>query len=115
MILVVDDDPRILSATRQILIDQGHDVVACPDGPSALAALSTHPAIVMIVSDVLMPGMNGTEMVRIATQQRPDLRILFVSGDIGDTPPEEFGGHILLRKPFTAGALSSEVADCLSR
>ena len=114
MILVVDDDPRILSATRQILIEQGYGVIACPDGPSALIALEDNPAISMIVTDVLMPGMAGTDLVRIAAQQRPNLRILFMSGDVGDTKTEDFGGHPLLAKPFTAAALLSAVATILN-
>lgn len=114
MILVVDDDPRILSATRQILIEQGYGVITCPDGPSAATALGEYPAISMIVTDVLMPGMTGPELVRIAVQQRPKLRILFMSGDVGDTRTEDFGGHRLLSKPFTAAALLSAVAAILA-
>ena len=113
MILVVDDDPRILSATRAILVEQDFAVSVCSDGQTALDTLAGHPEIKLVISDVLMPGMKGTDMVRIAKLARPDLRILFMSGDIGDTKADDFGDHALLSKPFTASSLLQAIAKVL--
>jgi CheY-like chemotaxis protein len=110
VILVVDDDPRILAMTKGALIDEGYAVIACDDGAAALAALAEHPEITLLLSDVLMPSIKGTELARQAKLIRPALRVLFMSGDVGDTAPAEFGGHALLAKPFTAAALRAAVA-----
>jgi CheY-like chemotaxis protein len=109
VILIVDDDPRILAMTRGALVDQGYTVIACDGGAAALAALAKHPAITLLLSDVLMPEMNGTELARHAKQVRPGLRVLFMSGDTGDTDPASFGDAALLTKPFTRAALIQAV------
>ncbi len=109
MILVVDDDPRIRSATTSLLIEHGHHVIACDGGAATLVALAENPGITLLISDVLMPGMNGPALVRQAKALRPDLAILFMSGDVGDTPVSDFGGHELLIKPFTASALIAAI------
>jgi CheY-like chemotaxis protein len=110
VILIVDDDPRILAMTRSALVDEGYKVVACDSGAAALSELAQHPGVKLLLTDVLMPEMRGTELASQAKRTRPDLRILFMSGDVGDTRPEEFGGHELLSKPFTAAALLAAVA-----
>ena len=110
MILVVDDDPRIRTSTAKLLENEGYKVIACDSGETALAALDNIPDISLLVSDVLMPGMKGTELVTRATAHRPELAVLFMSGDVGDTPPEDFAGHEVLSKPFTAAALLAAIA-----
>jgi CheY-like chemotaxis protein len=109
MILVVDDDPRIRNAATKLLIEQGHRVIASDGGVAALAALATHPDVTLIISDVLMPGMNGPALVGQAKVMRPDLAVVFISGDVGDIPASDFAGHELLPKPFTASALIAAV------
>ena len=109
MILIVDDDPRILRATSQLLIESGYEVVTADSGTAGLALLAHTPAVMMIVSDVLMPGMKGTEFVARARAVRPELGVLFISGDIGDTPSSDFDGAEVLAKPFTAVALLAAI------
>ncbi len=109
MIFVVDDDDRIRSATAAAIRAMGHDVREFSDGPAALAALQDgRPDL--LVTDVLMPGMKGTELAAKAGVAR----VLFISGDIGNTAAHEFGGHELLAKPFTAFALNAAVSRTLS-
>ena len=110
MILVVDDDPRIRTTTAKLLEDEGYKVVSCDGGAAALKVLQDTSAITFILSDVLMPEMNGTELVARATTLRPDLSILFMSGDVGNTPRSEFAGHDVLTKPFTAVELLAAIA-----
>jgi FixJ family two-component response regulator len=61
-----------------------------------------------------MPGMKGPDFVARAHETRPDLRVVYMSGDIGDTPPEAFGGWPLLPKPFTSASLSEVVGQALA-
>ena len=109
MILIVDDDPRILKATSQALVDAGYHVVAALNGVAALRILNAEPSIDLLITDVMMPEMNGPALADAAKLTRPDLGVLFVSGDTGDIPLSAFGGHELLAKPFTATVLIAAV------
>jgi CheY-like chemotaxis protein len=114
VILIVDDDPRILRATSVLLREAGHEVTSFSSGAALLAKLECAPQAELLISDVQMPDMNGPELVRSATELRPDLSILFVSGDVGDLDAAAFGGHPLLAKPFTAAALLAAVDAALT-
>ena len=67
----------------------------------------------LVVSDVLMPGQTGPEMVAGLLGRRPDLAILFVTGFAGDGPAADFGGRPVLRKPFTIAGLEHAIADAM--
>ena len=109
MILVVDDDPRILAGTSQALIAAGYEVIAALNGVAALRILNAEPSIDLLVTDVMMPEMNGPELAQKAKAARPGISVIFVSGDVGDIPKVEFGVHELLAKPFTGVALIDAV------
>ncbi|WP_353203167.1 ATP-binding protein [Sphingomonas sp.] len=110
-ILVVEDDPRVLAATIGALEELGHRPVACNDPLAAPATLDRLDRVDLIVSDVLMPGQTGPEMIAGLLQERPDIAVLFVTGYAGEAGgAAEFGGHHVLRKPFTLAALERAVA-----
>jgi len=114
MILVVGDDARIRTATAGALSAMGHEVLSACDGTEALTICSSRDDIQLVVTDVLMPGMRGPDFVARVHAERPELRVIYMSGDIGDTPPEAFGGWPLLPKPFTAASLSEVVGQALA-
>ncbi len=112
MIFVVDDDPRIRASTAAALRGVGNEVQEFDCGPAALDAMvSVVPSL--LVTDVLMPDMKGTELAALAVADFGVDRILFISGDIGDTAPEEFQGFEVLAKPFTAHGLKLAVERAL--
>ncbi|WP_265587854.1 response regulator [Sphingomicrobium arenosum] len=111
-ILLVEDDPRVRTATVGALEDLGYDPVSCGSGDEALA-LFEPGKFDLVISDVIMPEMTGTELVRHLKAREPDLAVLFVTGYVGDDQSDELADHELLRKPFTVGALSKSVADAL--
>lgn len=113
-ILVVDDDQLVRLIVGRYLALAGHEVADAEDGAAALAQFCD--ATDLIVSDVLMPGMSGPELVARLRRQRPSLRVLFITGfDAG-----AFDGGVdddrtrILRKPFSREALLAEV-DILLR
>jgi signal transduction histidine kinase/ActR/RegA family two-component response regulator len=113
-ILVVEDDPRVLTATIGALEDLGHRPVACPDPLAAPAILEQTPDIDLIVSDVLMPGQSGPEMIAALAPSYPHIAVLFVTGYAGETSEAQFGGHHVLRKPFTIVQLERSLAAAMA-
>ncbi|WP_010185170.1 ATP-binding protein [Sphingomonas sp. PAMC 26605] len=114
-ILVVEDDPRVLAATMGALAELGHRPIACDDPLTAPGMLAKVGHVDLLVSDVLMPGQTGPEMVAALLPLHPALAVLFVTGYAGEAGGEaEFGGHHVLRKPFTLVALERAVAAAIS-
>ena len=114
-ILVVEDDPRVLVATMGALAELGHRAVACDDPLAAPAMLDSLGRVDLIVSDVLMPGQTGPEMIAALQARHPETAVLFVTGYAGDAGGEaEFGGHHVLRKPFTLVGLERAIAAAVA-
>lgn len=103
-IFVVDDDAAVLRLIAQILLRAGYRVITAPGPEEALVLFTTHKAeIALVVCDVVMPGMNGPDLVERLTVQRPGLPVLFVSGfSHSDVLIERIidRGLPLLSKPF---------------
>jgi len=114
-ILVVEDDPRVLAATIGALEELGHRTIACSDPLAAAAMLDQHGTVDLIVSDVLMPQQTGPEMVSALSQRFPHVAVLFVTGFAGEANEAAFGGHRVLRKPFTIAALERALGEAMTR
>ncbi len=115
-ILVVEDDPRVLSATIAALTELGHRPVACGDPLAAIALVPTIPPPQLIVSDVLMPGKTGPELIAELTPLLPDAAVLFVTGYAGEAADHsEFGDNRVLRKPYTIAALAVAIDEAVAR
>ena len=115
-ILVVEDDPRVLNATVEALSELGHNPIPCPAPDQAEALIDAHPDVRLILSDVVMPGTTGPELIASLRPQHPNLGVLFVTGYAGEIDEAAaFGGHDVLRKPFTISALSGAVQAALAK
>ena len=79
-ILLVEDEPMVRSVAERALTRHGYQVITADNGEDALEILGRGEAIDLLISDVVMPGMDGPTMVREARKTRPDLKILFMSG-----------------------------------
>jgi len=111
VVLVVDDEEAIRRIARLILERAGHCVLEAPDGLRALELLYTYSGpIDLVVCDVVMPHLSGTDLVERLKKEQPDLKVLLISGEVEDSPVV---GVELLRKPFTAQALQSAVMALL--
>ena len=114
-ILVVEDDPRVLSATVSALTDLGHHPIGCDDPLDVPARLAGIESLDLVVSDVLMPGQTGPEMVAANAEALGGVPVLFVTGYAGEADPTLFGGHTVLRKPYTLAVLARAVQDSVQR
>jgi CheY-like chemotaxis protein len=113
-ILVVEDDPRVRSATVEALQDLDYEPVACESGAEAMQLFDSE-RFDLVISDIIMPEMTGPELIRVLKQRRSDFAVLFVTGYVGEGESDDLVGYELLRKPFTVAALASAVGSALSR
>ncbi|HXR85545.1 MAG TPA: PAS domain S-box protein [Stellaceae bacterium] len=116
-ILVVEDDPDVRSFTIEMMRELGYTVLAATDGQSALRLLDAHREIVLLFTDVGLPGgMNGRQLADEALRRRSGLKVLFTSGYArnaivhhGRLDP----GVELLSKPFTFSTLGARIRRVL--
>ena len=114
-ILLVEDDPRVRSATVGALEDLDYEPVACAGGAEAIE-LYNAGVFDLVITDVIMPEMSGPELIRyLKSTSTRDFAVLFVTGYVGEGESDDLRGYELLRKPFTVGALASAVAAALAR
>ena len=116
-ILLVEDEVNLRQLARQYLETQGYKILEADDGAAALQITAGHQgAIDLLLTDVVMPGMNGRELARRVTAQRPDVRVLYMSGytenAIGHNGMIDAGIN-LLQKPFSLPALKDKVREVL--
>lgn len=114
-ILVVDDDQLILNLESRILHSAGYTVRKANSGAEALLVLENHPDICLLISDIMMPDMNGPLLAELADEKFPKLRYLFVSGFtagiLGRLSPKE----TFLAKPFSPAEFLSKVKSILEK
>jgi len=116
LVLVVEDDPRVSRSTVGALEELGYRPIACASGRDALDILARETSIELVITDVMMPEMTGTELVRKASALYPWIAILFVTGYVGEAgDADDLAGYDILRKPFTVSGLSDAVRAALSR
>ncbi|HVK11836.1 MAG TPA: ATP-binding protein [Gemmataceae bacterium] len=119
-VLLVEDDDAVRGLARSILEDQGLTVWTAEDGPAALAICRDADAspLHLLLTDVMMPGMSGTDLVEEVLAERPELKVLFMSGYTADQGPLDDGPTSrwdFVHKPFTPAELSGKVREVLRR
>jgi PAS domain S-box-containing protein len=117
-VLLVEDELSVLAMTAEMLDDLGYDVRAARSPVEAIRLVKEHPGeIHLLLTDVVMPGMNGRDLARTLQDLRPGLRYLFMSGYTADVIArngvlEE--GVNFIHKPFTKAALAAKIRDVLA-
>jgi DNA-binding NtrC family response regulator len=110
VILIVDDEIMVRNVARITLERQGYCVLTAEDGEDALRCSRRYPGIIhILLTDFEMPKMNGADLSRHISSERPEIQILLMGGSceiIPSTLP-------LLRKPFGPTLLSNTVRDLL--
>ncbi len=116
-LLFAEDDAAIRRIGERMLTRLGYAVLVAEDGEAALALSRSHEGrIDMLVSDVVMPGMNGVELYEHLSRERPGIAVLFLSGWTSDSVARHriFEGDVpFLQKPFTTAQLGQRVHELL--
>ncbi|WP_194095485.1 ATP-binding protein [Marivivens aquimaris] len=116
VLLVEDEAPVRAFATRALSL-KGYEVVEADSGAAALEQLQQHNDIELIVTDVMMPGLDGPTWVREARKTHPAMRVIFMSGYAEETFAEhraELDNTAFLPKPFSLAELTEAVQSALS-
>jgi CheY-like chemotaxis protein len=117
-ILVVEDDATVRLILADVLEELGYNVVLASDARPAIPILQSNRRIDLMVSDVMLPHINGRKLAEIARASRPDLKVLFVTGYAENAA---FRGDFLgagmdmLTKPFAIDALGAKVRSMIER
>lgn len=116
-ILLAEDDVSMRGFVAAALEKAGHKVTACADGTSALAALESDKKFDLLLTDIVMPGLDGLELSARAGAISPTTKVMFITGfagmALGDAAPQNPKVRII-SKPFHLGNLIAEVNKILA-
>jgi two-component system, cell cycle sensor histidine kinase and response regulator CckA len=117
-VLVAEDDPQVLELVTRVLREGGYDTIVARDGQEAWGIFHrADHSIDLVIADVVMPHLTGTELVARVAARRPELPLILMSGytseDLGRRGLVRSHGH-LLTKPFTHEQLLSLVRRLIS-
>jgi two-component system cell cycle sensor histidine kinase/response regulator CckA len=118
LVLVVDDEAPIRTMEMRILTAGGYEVREASGADEAFALLDAGLAPDLVIADLDMPSLSGEEMVRHIHASRPNLKVLYVTGNIDrllDARSLLWDGEAFLDKPFTANGLLEAVSLLLTR
>jgi two-component system, cell cycle sensor histidine kinase and response regulator CckA len=115
-ILVVDDDPAVLTIVARMLERGGYTTHVAPSGEVAEEILEREGGVDLIVTDVQMPGISGPDLVRRARARCPNVKAVYISGfaEGQPSPPADPEVAPLLEKPFDSEELLRAVGDALA-
>jgi len=116
-ILLVEDEDMVRAVAERALSRAGYTITSCADGEEGLAAVANGGEFDLIVSDVVMPGMDGPAMARQVRKVKPRLPILFMSGYAEEQLRNEIDIEAMhfMPKPFSVQQISDTVAGLLAK
>jgi CheY-like chemotaxis protein len=118
-VLLAEDEPSVRRLARLALEGQGYTVLEAGTVEAAVRTAEVHPGpIHVLVADVVLPGLEGRDLVGAVTAARPGVRVLYTSGYTGDAVARSAGpgpGDAFLQKPFAPMALAKKVREVLDR
>ena len=117
-ILIVEDDPTVRGLASDILRDHGYDVLVAKHSQNALEVGASHAGTIdLLLTDIVMPGMNGRDLAKSFQDSRPTTRVMFMTGYAQDDPVRsaQLENNQLLEKPFAPGGLLQKVRAVLDQ
>ena len=115
-ILVAEDEVALREFITRALTHHGHEVVAVADGAEALMALQSSESFDLLLTDIVMPVMDGIALALKVTKELPDIRILMMTGYAAERQRAynlEMLIHDVIAKPFTLDEICENVAEAL--
>ena len=118
-ILIIDDDPAVLSVFTQFLESLQHRVLSASNGKDGLASMQANPPD-LIITDIMMPEMDGLELVTYIRNHSPDLPVIAISGGMQRASmnflplAEKFGACRVFEKPVSLSHLRKAVQELLA-
>ena len=111
-ILLVEDQDGVRRVVEMMLKRHGYQVLSFASSKEALTAADQHPGVIhLLITDMVMPGMNGRKMAECMSERRPAMKVLYVSG-FGDASVSQNDAHFL-QKPFSTDELAAKVREML--
>jgi PAS domain S-box-containing protein len=114
VIVVVDDDPLVLTNTIAMLQDMGHSALPASSGAQALDMLRRDDTVDIVLTDQVMPQMSGLQLAEAVKKEWPNLPVIIASG-FADLPPGAGLDFSKLAKPYTEAELGNEIARIVPR
>ena len=116
VVLVIEDEVAVRELVTDVLEELGYRTIQAADGPTGLALLQSDLHVDLVITDIGLPGLNGRQVVDAARQQRPDLKVLFMTGYAENaTIANGFlePGMEMITKPFAVDALSMRIGEMI--
>ena len=116
-VLLVEDEAAVRTFGSRALRNKGYLVIEAGSGEQAMDLLHENPGIEVLVSDVVMPGMDGVTLARLVHMERPEIRIVLISGyseDVARDGIDPAWGFHFLQKPFSLKQLAGAVKQVLT-
>jgi two-component system cell cycle sensor histidine kinase/response regulator CckA len=118
LVLVVEDADSLRSLTKRLLEKLGYTVLVAANAAEATLRFDENPAIQLILTDVVMPGLSGPALAKQLTARRPDLKVIYMSGYTDEAIVQHgvlMPGIAFLHKPFTAAGIARKLREALDR
>lgn len=118
-VLIVDDDELVRLTLEHVLTAAGYQIASATNGKQGMSVFKTFGPE-LIITDMMMPLMNGIEMIIAIKKQQPKLRVIAMSGGASNgrddllRKAQEQGADFIISKPFEIGEVLSLVGRCLS-
>ena len=114
-ILLVEDEDAVRTFSTRALMNKGYDVLAAENGQAAVNLMTDNDTVIdLLVTDVMMPDMDGPTLAKHMRESNPKLKIIFISGYTEDKLKDHMGENIyFLPKPFTLQNLAAKVKEAL--
>jgi PAS domain S-box-containing protein len=116
-VLIVEDEDAVRAVIKRLLTSWGHQCVEARNGDTALELIRSQQPIDLLITDLVMPGMNGNALITHARAVRPDLKVLMMSGYTEHPSIKrdaEYRSETFVAKPFTARSFSMAMQEALA-
>lgn len=114
-LLIVDDEPLVLDLVSDTMKSLGYTVLKAENGAAAMEIFSSNPGIKLLLTDIVMPGMNGKELADKLLERKPELKVAFMSGYTHDILEEKTlrSGALFINKPLSTAHLAKALRQLL--